>query len=256
MAFASSQGLRIYYEAVGDGPPLLLHHGTMFSGQSWRLYGYVDALARDYRVILIDARGHGASDKPHDPNLYQMSDLASDVVAVLDDLGIGKVNYWGYSYGASVGFALAKYAPGRIASLLIGGGHPYEADMSLNIGQETPDAEAVIAAVFKIIGGDPDSIPEEPRKILLANDFVALNALYRHHPSQEDGLANIDMPCLIYCGDADPRFEQARQAAGQITGAKFVALPNSNHGQVMRAKDTIMPHALDLLSVASALATC
>ncbi len=255
MAYATSEGLRIYYEAVGEGPPLLMFHGSLFSGESWRIYDYVDALAADYRVILIDARGHGASDKPHDPDLYKASNLAGDVVAVLDDLDIGKVNYWGYSYGSLAGFAMAKYAPERLASLILGGGHPYEIDQSLNIEQENPDGDAVIAAVFKAIGGDPMSVPERPRKIMLANDFLAMNALYRHHPSQEEGLANIHMPCLIYCGDADPRFEQARQAAGQIPGSTFVALPGFNHGQVIRERDAILPHALELLRAANNSAT-
>ena len=83
------------------------------SGADWRDLGYVDALKHDYKLILIDARGAGASDKPHDAAAYDPALRASDVVAVLDDLGIRHAHYFGYSLGGWVGFLLAKYAPDR-----------------------------------------------------------------------------------------------------------------------------------------------
>ncbi len=67
MPYADNEGVRIFYEVVGDGPPLVLQHGMMMSLRRWSMAGYVDALKSKYRLILIDARGHGQSDKPHDP---------------------------------------------------------------------------------------------------------------------------------------------------------------------------------------------
>jgi pimeloyl-ACP methyl ester carboxylesterase len=71
--------------------------------ESWRERGYTNVLGDDYRLILIDARGHGRSDKPHEPEAYVRELRATDVVAVLDDLGIGKTNYFGYSMGGRIG---------------------------------------------------------------------------------------------------------------------------------------------------------
>jgi pimeloyl-ACP methyl ester carboxylesterase len=70
MSYADSRGIRIHYRVEGEGPPLVLQHGFTQSIDDWYEFGYVDALKRDYRLILVDARGHGQSDKPHDPNAY------------------------------------------------------------------------------------------------------------------------------------------------------------------------------------------
>jgi pimeloyl-ACP methyl ester carboxylesterase len=62
--------------------------------------GYVEALRPDYQLILVDARGHGASDKPHEPAAYALSLRVSDIVAVLDALHLSTAHFWGYSMGA------------------------------------------------------------------------------------------------------------------------------------------------------------
>jgi pimeloyl-ACP methyl ester carboxylesterase len=64
MPYTNSQGVRIRYHIEGDGPPLVLQHGFTDSLESWYELGYVEALQHDYRLILVDARGHGASAKP------------------------------------------------------------------------------------------------------------------------------------------------------------------------------------------------
>ena len=126
MPYANHQGICIHYQLDGEGPPLVLQHGFTSSLKHWYRYGYVEALRQDYQLILIDARGHGGSDKPHDPAAYDLSLRAGDVVAVLDDLHLPTAYFWGYSMGGRIGFGLAKYAPERLAALIIGGMHPYE----------------------------------------------------------------------------------------------------------------------------------
>jgi pimeloyl-ACP methyl ester carboxylesterase len=95
----------------------------------WYEAGYVEALRPDYRLILIDARGHGSSDKPHDPDAYVLNRRAADVVAVLDALDIAKALFWGYSMGGWIGFGIAKYAAERVHALVIGGQHPHARSM-------------------------------------------------------------------------------------------------------------------------------
>ena len=68
-----NEGVRIHYELEGDGPALVLHHGFSGSLRHWYMNGYVEALRRTYRLILVDARGHGESDKPHDPASYALA---------------------------------------------------------------------------------------------------------------------------------------------------------------------------------------
>jgi pimeloyl-ACP methyl ester carboxylesterase len=90
--------------------------------------GYPAALGGAYRLVLIDPRGHGESDKPHDTAAYAHELMADDVVAVLDDLGIARAHYFGYSMGAGIGFVLAARAPQRFHSFVFGGGDPTDRD--------------------------------------------------------------------------------------------------------------------------------
>jgi len=85
-----------------------LQHGFSESFEDWYEYGYVDALKNNFRLILVDARGHGGSDKPHDPAAYALEYRVSDVVVVLDALRIEKAHYWGYSMGGWIGFGMAN----------------------------------------------------------------------------------------------------------------------------------------------------
>lgn len=99
MPFANNDGIRIHYHVEGSGPPVVLHAGFTVDLEAWYEWGYVDALRPEYRLILIDPRGHGKSDKPHDPAAYEMSLRAGDVLAVLDNLGLQQAHYIGYSMG-------------------------------------------------------------------------------------------------------------------------------------------------------------
>ena len=127
MPYANNNGVRIYYELEGKGPPLILGHGVTRSLDRWRQIGFADALKKDYRLILFDARGHGKSDKPHDPAAYG-ANMVNDVLAVVNDLRIDHANYMGYSMGAGVGFAAAVRHPERFNSFVLGGWSPYRAD--------------------------------------------------------------------------------------------------------------------------------
>jgi pimeloyl-ACP methyl ester carboxylesterase len=126
MPYVNSQDVRIHYQVESAGPPLVLLHGFSDSLESWYEQGYVEALKPDYQVILLDARGHGASGKPHDPGAYDMSRHVADILAVLDALQVPTAHFWGYSMGGQVGFGLAQHAPKRFASLIIGGADPYQ----------------------------------------------------------------------------------------------------------------------------------
>lgn len=125
MPFVDNHGVRIHYELEGHGNPVVLQYGQYFPLDIWYEHHYVRAMKDDCRLILVDARGHGDSDKPHDPAAYQMERMASDIVAVLDALHLEKAHYMGYSSGGALGFALAQYAPQRCSALILGGTYPY-----------------------------------------------------------------------------------------------------------------------------------
>jgi pimeloyl-ACP methyl ester carboxylesterase len=140
VAFAINDGVRIHYETVGAGPTIILLHGSMADANDWIDAGYVDMLKDEFRLILVDGRGHGRSDKPHDAVLYRMETLAADVVAMADHAGVERPAFLGYSWGGGVGFAIAKYYPKRFSALILGGASPIS---------PTPERIATMSSVFQ-----------------------------------------------------------------------------------------------------------
>src|SRR5262245_44062744 len=110
--FLDAGGVRIRYVERGVGAPVVLVHG--FTGdieRSWIETGVLPDLARDHRVIALDLRGHGKSDKPYDPRAYER--IALDVIDLLDHLQIEKVHLVGYSLGGIIAMKLLTTHPGR-----------------------------------------------------------------------------------------------------------------------------------------------
>ncbi|WP_266158104.1 alpha/beta hydrolase [Dyella silvatica] len=103
----SSDGRRIAYDISGGGPAIVLLHGGAQSRQIWHTLGYVDRLQAHYRVLSIDLRGHGQSDKPIDASAYTTAQQCEDILAVADQAGIEQFVLWGYSLGANIGRYLA-----------------------------------------------------------------------------------------------------------------------------------------------------
>ncbi len=247
MASVMSQGLNIHYEVTGEGRPLLVHHGIMGSADGWKIAGYLDDLKDHYRVIMIDARGHGKSDKPHAPEDYIGPNLARDVIAVIDDLGLDDVIYWGYSLGARVGFELANIAPHRISSFVLGGGSPYATDINVPIEGDEHDPETVKLAVMAFFGMTPDTLPDIYKDFVLSNDFLAVRAALGVRPTLEHVLAKMTMPCLLYVGEDDARLEPIRRAAATLPDATLVTLPGLNHLEALVSKDRVMPAVREFL---------
>src|SRR3982750_2077796 len=103
MPHYSSSGLQLFYEDVGTGAPLVLLHGFGTYGRIWA--DAVSVYQRFFRVLVLDMRGCGRSDTA--PPGFTTRDLAGDVVALLDHLGIGAAHFAGWSLGGAVGLELA-----------------------------------------------------------------------------------------------------------------------------------------------------
>jgi pimeloyl-ACP methyl ester carboxylesterase len=246
MAYASNQGVRIHYQVEGSGPPLVLQHGFVLNGEVWRQFGYVRGLRDDYQCILLDARGHGLSDKPHDPAAYTLQKRVEDVIAVLDALAIEKAHFFGYSVGGWIGFGMAKYAPERVDALLLGAAHPY-ADHTWDAFRHVDgtDPEAFIAALEVVVG---QRVPPELKPRVLDNDLRALAAAAQERPALEDVLSTMTMPCLLLVGEDDARYAAVQECARQIALAKFVSLPGLNHATGLMRSDCMLPPVTKFLT--------
>jgi pimeloyl-ACP methyl ester carboxylesterase len=93
-------GIRLAYDVVGEGLPVVLHLGAAGDSRAWREAGYVAGLS-DFRVVLLDHRGHGQSEAPTDPLRHTVADCVGDVIALADELGLDRFAFWGHSYGAA-----------------------------------------------------------------------------------------------------------------------------------------------------------
>jgi pimeloyl-ACP methyl ester carboxylesterase len=266
MPFATNavDGVRTYYEdSGGDGPTVLFTTGFMEPLEVAQSSGLARALAADYRLLFADHRGHGRSDKPHDVDAYALATRCGDVVAVLDELGLERSHFIGFSWGARLGFALGEEAPERLLSLVLCGNQPYEWKL------DSPLAEAVSAAIAAGRQGGMAAVvetfesaldyrhPEPMRTWVLDNDPAAIEAAFgsmRTEGSISRELASWDLPCLIYVGEADEMHDDAARAAAVIPGATFLSLPGHTHLSAPDEVDALLPHVLDLFRSASARA--
>ena len=256
MPRVDNKGTSIHYRVEGDGPPLVFGHGITSSSDAWYEHGFVAALKPKYRLVLIDARGHGQSDKPHDPQSYTTEKCASDIVAVLDDLGMKSATYWGYSMGGRIGYALAQHALDRVACFVIGGATAgSERAFPTEAGNEDPLMAALRAGPDVIIKFYGEWATPLLRERLRANDHAALIACLQGQRLNTEGFSDvvrtIAVPTLIYAGSADPIHDPARQTASAIPGAQFVSLPGLNHVAANYSSDLVLPQVEPFLAKAT-----
>jgi len=118
--FFDSNGVKIRYVDGGAGEPVVLIHGNGSTLESWVNSGVLPNLAKDYRVIALDARGHGKSGKPHDVKAYG-PEMGLDVVRLLDHLAVQRAHIVGYSMGAHITAQLLTTHPERFLTATLGG---------------------------------------------------------------------------------------------------------------------------------------
>lgn len=245
MRTISRDGVRIVFEVAGRGRPLVLLHGFFGDRTTWHQSGHVEALADDRQLVLIDARGHGESDAPHDADRYRIDRQVDDVIAVLDALGLDRAALWGASMGGVIGLNLAARRPSRLTALIAGGAHagPVAAD---------PGEVAQEAELFRTQGIAPfiswlerqGPLPPWLRTTMQAADPHALAALTTALATREDitgTLAETCVPILLLAGDQDPRLPSVRNTAAKIPGATLVELPNCNHLDAFTRTDLTLP---------------
>ena len=255
MPIASNNGTRIFYrsEPAKDGSsnsrvPLLLAHGFMQRSDDWADAGYVDRLSQVRPLVLLDFRGHGLSDKPHSVRDYRMELLVDDLKAVLDRLGITTVDFMGYSFGAWVGFGMARFAPERLRSLVLGGMHPYARDpgpLQRRIDRFSSTRDALAAG-----GHHAELIPDQVKAQFAENDIEALIALttaIRDSEGFEEALDRLEAPGLIYAGEEDPAYPLAKQCVEGNDNLEFLPLPGLGHMEAWHETEAILPEVTRFL---------
>jgi pimeloyl-ACP methyl ester carboxylesterase len=196
-------GVRIAYEEAGSGAPVVLVHGFASDRvQNWRAPGWYDTLTRaGRRVIAMDCRGHGESDKPHDPHAYG-ENMIDDIVAVMADAGVGNADIMGYSMGGMLTMGLLMRRPDLARRAIVAGvGETYFRDApqrrhAIADALEVPDPAVLTDPVqkqFRAFAGQP------------GKDLVALAACMREERTvyTPEQLSRWQEPLLVVCGEKD-----------------------------------------------------
>jgi pimeloyl-ACP methyl ester carboxylesterase len=211
-----SDGVTLRYVTAGNGGlPLVLVHGFTASVETnWLLPGILPKLAENFQIIALDARGHGKSGKPHDPEVYG-EQMAKDVINLLDHLELPFSYIAGYSMGGFITLKALTMAPDRFLGAALGGAGwmvPGEGtDLHLRLAESLENGEGIGPLIEAL---NPPGEPLAPERIamsnqmlLATNDPLALAAVARGMGGLAiDGAAldKIEVPILAVVGSRDP----------------------------------------------------
>lgn len=220
--YVAHDGARIWYATYGAGPPVILLHGGLGHGGNWS-YQVPALVEAGYRAVLIDSRGHGRSTRDGRPFSYEL--MASDVLAVMDALGLEAASLVGWSDGATIGLILAMQAPARVARVFFFGGN-----MDPNGVKEIPWPNPILERCLGRHAKDYASLSATPDQF---TPFVqAVNRMMASEPHYAAlELVAVKAPVIIVQAEHDEfiKTEHAAYLARSISGAELITLPGVSH---------------------------
>jgi pimeloyl-ACP methyl ester carboxylesterase len=218
----------INYDVRGDGTPIIFIHGFASNYKvNWENTGWINTFAgRGRRVVALDLRGHGKSEKPFSPADYHPALMGGDVIRLMDHLGMEKADLISYSMGAWISSHLMISFPERLNAVVLGG----MGDNLLAFGDR---AERVAEALLTPF---PDAITHSFLKALrsfselVGNDTRALAACTRGvYAAGIPDFSRTTSPVLIITGALDDVVGQPDRLAEQIPGAEKIIMPSCDH---------------------------
>jgi len=239
--FFDSGGAKIRYVVEGKGEPVLLIHGYTASVEmNWKMPGVFKELTKNYQVIALDNRGHGKSDKPHDPKKYGQ-EMAEDAVRLLDHLKIEKAHIVGYSMGAVITCKLLAIHPDRFLTATLGGhaGIREGADTSFydKMADSLEEGKGLAPLIERLTPpGKPKPTEAEIKTInaliLSLNDPKALAAVARGFKGLAVSWEKLEankVPTLALIGDQDPLKEGVDALKGRMANLKITVIKDADH---------------------------
>jgi 3-oxoadipate enol-lactonase len=257
MARFDHDGCSLHYEEYGQGPPLLLLHGLGSSCRDWEYQ--IPAFAAHYRVIALDMRGHGRSDKPR--GRYSIRGFSADVEALIEHLNLGQVHVLGLSMGGMIGFQLAVDSPHLLKSLCIVNSAPQVKIKSINdawqyakrwtlarvLGMQTL-GNAVSRNLFP--GPDQADLRQLMAARFAANDKRAYLASFDAIVGWgvQHKLSRITCPTLVISADRDYTPVALKQAyVNLIPNARLVVIKDSRHATPLEHPEQFNRIALEFI---------
>jgi len=209
------RGIELFYEDTGSGSPVVLLHGN---GEDHTVFDVLTReLSKNHRVIAVDSRGHGGSTKVEKGGALHYRDMAEDVAALIEELGLEKPALYGFSHGGILGLLIASEHPGLLSRLVTSGANTRPGTVKAFL--------RVIIRVMWFFRRSPLM-----RMMLDEPDITA------------DDLRKISIPCLILAGEKDLVTENdTRFIAQNIPGAILKILPGEGHGSYIIHSEKLYP---------------
>ena len=257
MPYFDHDGCQLHYEEYGQGSPLLLLHGLGSSNLDWEYQTAV--LASRYRVIAMDMRGHGRSDKPDER--YSIAGFATDVAALIEQMQLGPVHLVGISMGGMIAFQLGVDRPELLKSLTIINSGP---EVKVRSPREALELvrrwtlsrllslDKVAQGLSRILFPKPSQIelrlkiqrrwPRNDKRAYLASLDAIIGWGVRER------LAQITCPTLVVTGDRDYTPVARKEAyVAELPNARLAVVDDSGHATPMDQPDIFNALLLDFL---------
>jgi 3-oxoadipate enol-lactonase len=236
MPFASNRGVNIYYETYGDGPPMVLVHANPFDH---RLFTYqIASFAPYFRIVALDIRGYGRSDKPVTP--FTLKDMADDVLAVCAQEKIARAIFMGVSVGSGMALLIGLDHPEMCdAIILVGGSSKGGADIAGRVkgytsadlrGYQRSHIRELVAPGFcdtKLGAWVLDLFSDKTQQ--LNGECIAQIFRAREACDMRDRLVGMKPPTLVINGVHDVSLQRGGETASMIPGAQHVVLAGTGH---------------------------
>jgi pimeloyl-ACP methyl ester carboxylesterase len=232
VAYFASNSVRIFYEEYGAGDPVVLIHGFGVDAHlQWGETGVIRFLAPHFRVIALDCRGHGRSERFYDSAPYAMPNMSGDVLNLLDHLRIDRALLVGFSLGSRVCFEIMTTHPERCRAAVLSGFGP---------DNSTSDAQRSEQLATALLTADVASITDYHRRIRRAvldagNDPGALAACIRCNSNipQLSAVTPISVPVFFVTGAKDYTAGDPGRLSGYFRESRVLVIDNNGHASVV-----------------------
>jgi pimeloyl-ACP methyl ester carboxylesterase len=223
-AYVEVNGLSMYYEAAGEGEPVVLLHGTGGTAESWTAQR--ELLTDWYRLYMPECRGHGRTADVEGPYTYE--GFADDVAGFIEALGLGPVRLVGWSNGAKVALRLALRRPDLVQRLVLIGGHASrDGETAQTTALSVEPGRTWLAGTWR--PGYERLSPDGPEHFPVVE--AKLNRMWREAaPVPMDAVATLPMPLLVMQGDDDcVEIAHSAAIAGTAPDGRLAVVPGTSH---------------------------
>jgi len=223
MTYAAVNGLQLYYETHGEGPPLVLLHGGLMT-IDLNFGSLLEPLAANRQVIAVELQGHGHT--ADTDRAMTIEALAADVVGLLDHLGLTEVDLFGFSLGGLVAYAIALDSPDRVRKLIVA-----SADAHRPPGRESApldDDRMPTPADFQAMRDSYDAVAPDPAHF---DEFAARTSTMVHEfAGWTDELRSLQAPTMLIFGDRDfSPLADVLEMFELLPDAQLAVLPGTTH---------------------------